>query len=158
MKEEKQSYGNNPQTTESGGIDLTVSHNLSGGKVGHGRSDNHQRGRNSDISHQSNRFGYHLGCVKTYCYNDGCDDGTQKGRTQEYLGIECLDGVFALDKHDTNGEDKEGVGHVEKCCIEDCLMTEDAGYNGVAEETYIAEHRCKTNNSLFVMIFADELR
>ncbi len=74
----------------------------------------------------------------------------------QYLRIELLHAVLALDEHHACRKDEEGVGHIEQGCIKDGLRTEDARYDRVADEAHVGKHQGKAYHALVVMVLGDE--
>ena len=144
------------KTQERGEIYLRTADNLLQRQFGHRGTDNHQGCRNRNIAHHRYWTCNDIRSMNPEGYQESSHEGSKKGRRKQYLRIELLNAVLALDEHDACCKDKECVRHVEQGCIENGLRTENARHDRVADESYIGKHQGKANHALIIMIACDE--
>ena len=77
------------------------------------------------------------------CHDDGGKEGSEHRWADEYLRVELLQAVLALDEHHACGEDEEGVGHIEQGGVKHGVRAEDARYDRIADEATLANMRAK---------------
>ena len=141
-----------------GEVYLRTADNLLHRQLRHRGTDNHQSRRYRDIAHHRYRTRNDIRRMYPEGYQEGGYEGGKKSRREQYLRIELLDAVLALDEHDTCRKNKKGVRHVEQGGIKNGLRTEYARNDRVADETYVGKHQRKTYHALVVMIARDETR
>ena len=59
--------------------------------------------------------------------------------------------AFSCDEYGANCKDSEGVDHIKDGGIEDGLMTEDRGDDGIAHESHITEHYGKPHGTFIFL-------
>ena len=60
--------------------------------------------------------------------------------------------VLAGDENRADSKDGKGVDHIKDSGIENGLMTEDGGDNGITHEPHITEHQGETDGSLIFLL------
>ena len=156
LEEEVDAQRHYHQTEEGGEIDLRRADNLLDRELRHRRTDNHQGGWHGDVAHHRHRSGDDVGSMYAQRYQEGGEEGGEHRRTNQYLRIELLQAVLALDEHHACRKDEECVRHVEQGGVEDGVGTEDARYNRVADEAYVGKHQGETDHALVVVVLGDE--
>ncbi len=98
--------GTTHKAQKRGNIYLRTADNLLHRQLCHRGTDNHQGRRYRDIAHHRYRTRNDIRRMYPESYQEGGNEGTKKSRRKQYLRIELLDAVLALDEHDTCRKNK----------------------------------------------------
>ena len=156
LEEEVETERYHHQADDGGDVDLWRANDLLDRQLRHRRADDHQGGWHGDVAHHRHRSGDDVGGVDAQRHQEGGEEGGEHRRTNQYLRVELLQTVLALDEHHARRKDEEGVRHIEQGGVEHGMWTEDARNDRVADEAYVGKHQGEANHALVVVVLADK--
>ncbi len=150
--------GQDGKSQEGGEVDGGIAQEGAQRQLRHRRTDDEQGGWHGDVANHGQRLADPLGDSCDFqCHDEHGEVGGKHWCAPQYLLLELgtIDGL-ARDEDGADGEDGEGVHHVEHGGIEHCLVSEDACHDGVAHEADVAKHHGEAQHALLVLLLGEE--
>ena len=153
-REEVDAQGQEDEPQGGSEVDGHVAHQRTQRQLRHAGAYDEQCCRHGDVAQHGERHADNAGDA---VYLEGDDAhrqvGRQHGRRVEHLLLEMLPAHLTApsDEQRADGEDGEGVDDVEHGGIEDGLVAEDGGDDGIAHEADVAVHQGEADGALVAL-------